>query len=63
MTKTQLDKELKELRRGFKETELGDAAAFDIAESILLDSKIKEAIKKHYPRVTDLVGFVANHIC
>ena len=61
MTKTQLDKELKELRIGAAEMGgIGDAEAFDIADGFITE-EIETAIKKYY-KVSDVQGFVANHI-
>lgn len=65
MTKTQLDKQLQELRIGAAEMAaemgyIGDAEAFDIADGFITD-EIAEAIKKYY-KVTDIQGFVANYI-
>lgn len=66
MTKAQLDKELKELRMGAMELVnemggIGDADAFDIASGFITD-EIETAIKKHYPKVSDIQGFIANYI-
>lgn len=63
MTKQKLDAELKSLRVGVAEAELiGDAEAFDVADSFLAESGIKEAITKFYPNIKDQLGFVANFI-
>ena len=67
MTKAQLDKQLQELRIGATElvAEMGyidDAMAFDIADGFISDPEVMKAIKKYYPSVKDIKGFVANHI-
>ena len=62
MTKVQLDKELKELRMGVMEMGgIGDAEAFDIADGFITN-EIETTIKKYYPKVKDIQGFVANYI-
>ena len=65
-TKDKLDKELKELKAGFKDADdmSGDDAAFDIADGWIFDNPgVDVAIKKHYgSKVTDTQGFVANWI-
>lgn len=63
MTKAQLDKQLRELQLGAVEMGgIGDAEAFDIADGFISDPEVADAIKKYYPNVKDIQGFVANYI-
>lgn len=63
MTKAQLDKQLRELQIGAAEMGgIGDAEAFDIADGFISDPEVAAAIKKYYPNVKDVQGFVANYI-
>jgi hypothetical protein len=63
-SKAQLDKQLKELQLGAQEAgDIDDSMAFDIADGWLADNPgAEDAIKKHYPGVSDFQGFVANWI-
>lgn len=63
-TKAQLDKELKDLQQGARDAgDIDDSMAFDIADSWIGDNKdVEKAIAKHYPGVSDFMGFVANRI-
>lgn len=62
-TKAELDKFVKDLTADGRHP---DDEAFDIADGILADSdgeKLKAAVKKFYPNVTDVQGWLANKIC
>ncbi len=62
-TRERLLKELKSLKQGAKENEMGEDAAFDVADSWLADNiGVEKTIKKYYPAVSDFQGFVANWI-
>lgn len=63
MTKAQLDKQLRELQLGAIENGgFDEAEAFDIADGFISDPEVAAAIKKYYPNVKDVQGFVANYI-
>lgn len=40
---------------------IGDADTFDITSGFITD-EIETAIKKYYPKVSDIQGFIANYI-
>jgi hypothetical protein len=63
-SKQQLDKELKALQAGAADAGgLDSSMAFDIADGWISDHPgVDKVIKKYYPRVTDVQGFVANYI-
>jgi len=65
LSKSQVEKILKDLREGYRENgeEMGDDIAFDIADSQLFDEpSLEDSIKKHWSGVTDVKGFIANYI-
>ena len=64
-SKQKLEKELRDLKQGAAEAgDIDDSMAFDIADGWISDNEgIEKVIKKYYPNVSDIQGFVANHIC
>ena len=63
-SRQQLDMQLKDLRSGALDAGgIDDSMAFDIADGWISDNPgVDQAIKKYYPRVTDVQGFVTNYI-
>lgn len=65
MTKEQLDQIIRELGTTVKQQENGYPTSeqlFKAAEILLDNPNIVEAIKEHYPNITDIKGFVTNSI-
>jgi hypothetical protein len=59
-----IDQEMKDLRAGAEDLDepMDDGAAFDIADSWISDNPgVEDAIKRLY-NVSDVKGWVANHI-
>ena len=65
MTKEHLDQSIRELSMTVKGRENGYPTSeqlFRAAEILLDNQNIVEAIKEHYPNITDIKGFVTNSI-
>ena len=63
-SRSELDRSLKDLAAGAAEAgEIDDSMAWDIADGWLSDKPgVEVAVKRHYPKVEDVIGFVANYI-
>lgn len=65
MTKEHLDQIIRELGTTVKQQENGYPTSeqlFKAAEILLDNPNIAEAVKEHYPNISDITGFIYNSI-